>query len=820
MITPAKPGRRRFPRRKMLAAAIVSCLVAALVGILGLNLLGRTGPEAPAVGAGPPVLQPTPIEPQIDRNPAAAEVALWNAARQADSEPLLRQYLQQYPQGEFAPLAQAKLRGLEASVDPARGGNRPVVEAAPPERGPPAANGHGDHPPAAANGDAETPPAAANGNHEEKPSFETDDSGNDFAVGGEPGRGVGSGSGTGDGLFGGDSGPGGGGTGFTGGAPETPADLPSDPTTGLGVDDVRPSPSPPAPAAPAPAPPAPVVVAPAAPVPPPPAPIPVPQPAATVSVERFPTLDAPAQAAVGAEIEVLVALTEEQFTPDVTIRPGADTVVTAEGALAIANLPETDEGWQLHVDLVATGFEVAEGGSWVEPMQLHRFGDSDYVRYRLHALPISGEARPSRIQARFNLGGRYLGSVSRPITIVAAPSGGAPAQPPASFATANVPLAAPLTVSAETDDYDLNIVVRYDDPVALGRAVVTFLSDHMPPSEEVIFTSPDLPRWLDGEYQRLAVLGGTRGATSLASPVPAGSGREIAEAVAAGLGRQLYDFHMPQRFKALFWHLKDQGKLRSIQVTSNSSAIPWELVKPVRPDGSSADEFLGVGYRLARWSLRDMPGQIDVPRERLPFSGIAAIAPTYEGSAFLAAQQREVDALATIPGFRRLGSDFAAIRDLLSAGGESFVHFSGHGEIGEPGAGVPVFSIRLADMLLDPATWSAIALPGTGANFYFFNACDTGRSSRIAGFAQGWGPALLNSGASGFIGGMWPLPDASAADFSAAFYATLSRRLRDGPVHLADVLREVRARFHETGDPTYLAYTYYGNANLWVTPQP
>jgi hypothetical protein len=750
MSRPARENARRLPRRKLLAAAIVTALLAALVAILGPAMLHRD-PE-PVARSGPE-LRPTPIEPSLDRGPGAAEIALWNHARQADSEAALRQYLHEYPRGEFAPLASAKLRGLEARDDPGYG----EVAAAepPPERGPP----------------------AANGNHEGSPATGAAGTGED-----RPSRGGGSG-------------------GFSGGAPGTPGD----PSPDGAVAQPQPPPPPPPPAVAVPAP-APAPVAPA------------PQPADTVAIERFPTLDAPAEAAVGAEIEVLVALTEEQFTPDVTVRPGADTTVTADGALAIANLPESEDGWLLHVDLVATGFEVAEGGNWIEEMRLNRHGDSDYVRYRLRALPISGEARPGRIQARFNLGGRYLGSVSRPVTIVAAPAA-MPAHAPATFATASVPLAGPVALEGgEDEDYDLNIVVRYDDPVALGRAVVTFLSDHTAPSEEVIYTSPDLPNWLEGEYRRLTALGGVRGATSLASPTgPQGSSREIAEAVAAGLGRQLYDFHMPQRFKALFWHLKDQDKLRSIQVTSNSSAIPWELVKPVRPDGSGADEFLGVGYRLARWSLRDTPGQIDVPRERLPFSGIAAIAPPYEGGAFLPSQQREVDALSQIPGFRRLGGDFGAVRDLLSAGGESFVHFSGHGEISAPGTGLPVFSIRLTDTLLDPGMWQAIALPGTGSNFYFFNACDTGRSGRIGGFVQGWGPALLQSGASGFIGGMWPLPDASAADFSAAFYATLAARLRDGPVHLADVLREVRGRFHETGDPTYLAYTYYGNANLRVT---
>ena len=135
--------------------------------------------------------------------------------------------------------------------------------------------------------------------------------------------------------------------------------------------------------------------------------------------------------------------------------------------------------------------------------------------------------------------------------------------------------------------------------------------------------------------------------------------------------------------------------------------------------------------------------------------------------------------------------------------------------------GRPVFAIRLADQVLDPNTWRALTFAphDRGNPFYFFNACDTGRAASLGGFVQGWGPAVLASGASGFIGGMWPLTDHTAAAFSTEFYGGVSGRLAEGPVYLAEVLQGVRKRFYETGDPTYLAYTFYGNANLKVTAQ-
>ena len=52
---------------------------------------------------------------------------------------------------------------------------------------------------------------------------------------------------------------------------------------------------------------------------------------------------------------------------------------------------------------------------------------------------------------------------------------------------------------------------------------------------------------------------------------------------------------------------------------------------------------------------------------------------------------------------------------------------------------------------------------------------------------QDWGPAVLAGGASGFIGGMWPLTDRTAAAFSRHFYGGISARLKDGPVYLAEI---------------------------------
>ncbi len=112
---------------------------------------------------------------------------------------------------------------------------------------------------------------------------------------------------------------------------------------------------------------------------------------------------------------------------------------------------------------------------------------------------------------------------------------------------------------------------------------------------------------------------------------------------------------------------------------------------------------------------------------------------------------------------------------------------------------------------------SRLSLVGRRDGFhqlYFFSACDTGSSNALGGFVQGWGPSLLATGASGFVGGLRRLPDHSSSTFSADSYALFSEHIRRGEVRVASLLSKVRRRILDTGDPTYLAYTFYGDVNL------
>ena len=230
-----------------------------------------------------------------------------------------------------------------------------------------------------------------------------------------------------------------------------------------------------------------------------------------------------------------------------------------------------------------------------------------------------------------------------------------------------------------------------------------------------------------------------RGATSLQQPAASSdpdAQKRFVTLAAEGFGDTLYRNYVPKTFKDVYWSLRDNGKLHSIQITSNSPTLPWELIRPQREGDASRDGFLGMSYRLARWAPRSTSSQVDNPLDRMAFTGVAAIAPSYVDKQSLRFQQVEIAALSKLAGYRRFDGDFVSFGKLVGEVSTGFIHFSGHGEVNQPSSGRPVFAIDLVDQALDPDTWRALvaAAHGKGNPFYFFNACDTGRSQMLGGF--------------------------------------------------------------------------------------
>jgi CHAT domain-containing protein len=189
------------------------------------------------------------------------------------------------------------------------------------------------------------------------------------------------------------------------------------------------------------------------------------------------------------------------------------------------------------------------------------------------------------------------------------------------------------------------------------------------------------------------------------------------------------------------------------------------------------------------------------------------VAPQYGGGSNLRFQQRELDELRAMPGFNEHPGTKRAVLDAWESGVPGIFHFAGHGVVDGDAATPDDYRIVLEDgEALDPRTLMGLASAvAPSRTFYFFNACDIGQSTSAFGSLAGWAPVLLRAGAQGFVGGLWPVFDDTAANVAGIFYQGLAS---DGFIAVGDAVRAVRARYLETGDPSYLAYAFYGDVNL------
>lgn len=551
-------------------------------------------------------------------------------------------------------------------------------------------------------------------------------------------------------------------------------------------------------------------------------------------IERYPNIEAPDTVAMGQEIAVQVSLTSDQLAPETKILAGSQH----DGKVQL-QMAAGENQWTLTVNLTAPGMEFTRSGNTAD-ITISRDGDSSLaVFYMRPTVSASAQSRrETRILATLLHNGAFIARLARPLTIVAAINQPAAqtsetalaaspqkpdAQPKAALARAAAPAASTgPSIQFDPDLFapDLTIVEN-----RVGNILrVNFFSPHSAPVEADIPDPDALHAWIQTHYAQMASHGrGFEIADGQTQSVP----RQRASDYLNGFGAELYDRFAPQAFKDLFWKLmdnstnhspqNDQAKwaFESIQVLSDDPAIPWELMRPSRADGTGRMDFLGLHFMIARWPLAARG--VARPPQLLALRQSAVIAPVYSGAEQLASTGAEMATLKSMKGFGQVGGSYAAVRGLAMHPPQGIVHFAGHGAVADKG-GVPQFAILLEDSEMDPSTWRALLPAGTGAHpLFFFNACDVGESRRFLNDVDGWAPVLLESGASGYIGALWPVNDATAEAIAASFYRQISTRLRERS-NVAMALAKARAEvFAQTADPTALAYVFYGDPHFAVT---
>jgi hypothetical protein len=274
--------------------------------------------------------------------------------------------------------------------------------------------------------------------------------------------------------------------------------------------------------------------------------------------------------------------------------------------------------------------------------------------------------------------------------------------------------------------------------------------------------------------------------------------RERLEAIGSSLFREL----LPEDLRALLWSLRE--RVETVWIETDEPWVPWELLRLEGVEGGAVveGEFLCEAFALTRF----IPGTGRHPSLRL--SNLGLIVPGDSGLDYADDEAEMVRGLARdgrtvvdVP------ATYLEVRRALESGRHDGLHFCGHGTF--PDRQNPdraVLELENRGTLKPSDIAGAVRNLGLTEPLVFLNACQAGRQARGLTGAGGWARRLLDAGAGAFVAAHWEVDDERALAFATRFYERL-----DAGATIAAAARDARMAIREGGDPTWLAYTVYGD---------
>ena len=552
--------------------------------------------------------------------------------------------------------------------------------------------------------------------------------------------------------------------------------------------------------------------------------------------ERYPNLQAPDTVPTQQEFAVNVSLNAVQFDAKTQTLSGQQD----NGKLQIT-LPAGMSTLPIQVDLIAPGMTFVDGSNTGTIILDANRDNSTPAIFHLR----SGSAPANGVLlATLSYHQNFIAQLERAIVITASNT---------SAANTTNPAAAPLTKIAPVPPSPP--ITKMAAPPRLAPVVLdpTAKSTDLTVTETLVgdtmyyaFDSPGLAgsvfavvpfaaatrAKIDQAYGQLqsqssilasgsgAACAAARAKVSHADSDPDCSDSLNARALAEGIGNDLFDNMAPQAFRDIYQLLTSHHiRLHTITVVTNSPTLPWELMRPRASDGTR--DFLGLTAAIVRENMASP--QLAQPAN-VEFTGLAVVAPNYGSDLHLNGSTLELKALqADFPNLQQVAGDSTSVSKLVQDAPQGIIHFTGHGQRVLPHAAAPTpatggvalapqVAIALEDESMTPATFVALREDGKSAHpFYFFNACDLGRSDPQLNYIDGWAPALMQSGASGYLGALYEVGDQSAVSFATHFYRNLKNDLAgNSNWAMADLVTEARrSTYAEASDPSALAYVLY-----------
>jgi CHAT domain len=266
-------------------------------------------------------------------------------------------------------------------------------------------------------------------------------------------------------------------------------------------------------------------------------------------------------------------------------------------------------------------------------------------------------------------------------------------------------------------------------------------------------------------------------------------------------GMELWQSLLPEVLRDQFWD--HQAGIEQLTIVSDNDDLPWEVLYP--RDRGHGDQFLVEQFPVTRAifdrsrvrGLRLSPARFVLP-PRSPSKAADEVATLGQ-----LLGETSPDAVVT---------DYDQLLELLENDDFGVLHFACHNTF-DPVAGS---AIKFGKTLFTPDDLTMIAddrVLEDSAPLVFVNACQAAGLALSYNKLDGWATKFMAAGAAAFIGTLWAVTDETSTPFAAKVYSELS-----GGTPLGQAVLAARKAVSEApADPTWLAYTVYGDPRATIT---
>jgi hypothetical protein len=270
-------------------------------------------------------------------------------------------------------------------------------------------------------------------------------------------------------------------------------------------------------------------------------------------------------------------------------------------------------------------------------------------------------------------------------------------------------------------------------------------------------------------------------------------------------GARLWSQLVPAQLREQFWDR--QHRIRQLTILADKDAVPWELLYPMDPGHDAG--FLVEQFPVARAIFGRRPAR------RLSLWPARFVLP--EGS--LPKARDEIDAMRRLldpgqpPG--EVISALTPLQDLIAYGNFGLLHFACHNTYNPAdGSSIKLDKVQFTPTLMTTAVINkALA---RSAPTVFINACRSAGLNATYNQLDGWASKFLEAGAGAFIGSLWAVSDGAAREFAQEFYGKLQAGSSLGKA----VMQARQVAASQLDDPTWLAYTVYGDPRATISQRP